>query len=270
MEINNIQKELDRLGSVQAWNHNFELPNGLMTSKVAQKSHGKNIVKYNRIQHILDKLNLDGKKVLDMGCNEGFFSLKLEERGASVVGIDIDEYRIEKANFIKGVVKPNAKIEYKKLDIYSQQFEVSDKFDFCLCLGFIHRVPDPFKAVSALASKSDIIIFEWKALKFGSHYDSFAYFSSKDVDHKDYYGTEYWLLTYRSLQRILERSGFNKFYKIDDPVQNRAIMVAGRIEHEIFNLPNSIKYKNKIKIILSHTKRFLKDMNKILNGEINC
>ena len=270
METNSIQKEIDRLDGVQAWNHNFELPDGLVTSKVAQKSHGKNIVKYNRIQHVLDKLNLEGKKVLDMGCNEGFFSLKMEERGASVVGIDIDEHRIEKANFIKELLKPKAKIEFKNLDIYSQEFQDSDKFNLCLCLGFIHRVPDPFKAVSALASKADIIIFEWKALKFGSHDDSFAYFSSKDIDHKDYYGTEYWLLTYRSLQRILERSGFDKFYKIDDPVQNRAIMVAGKIEHEIFDLSNDIKFRNKLMTILSHSKRYLKDLTKILSGKINC
>jgi SAM-dependent methyltransferase len=270
MEVKSFQKEIDRLGSVQAWNHNFELPNGLITSRFDQKSHGKNIVKFNRIQSIINKLNIEGKKVLDMGCNEGFFSFKMEERGATVTGIDIDEHRIEKANFIKELIKPVSNVEFKKLDIYSQEFQNSEKFDICLCLGFIHRVPDPFRAVTAIASKSDIIIFEWKALKFGSHDDSFAYFSQKDIDLIDYYGTEYWLLTYKSLQRILERSGFSKFYKIDDPLQNRAIMVAGKIEHEIFDLSDDIIYRNKILTILSHTKRYLKDLYKILIGEINC
>ena len=62
-------------------------------------------------------------------------------------------------------------------------------FDICLCLGFIHRVPDPFSAVEAISSKANIIIFEWKALKFGSHDESFAYFSDKNIDEDDYYGT---------------------------------------------------------------------------------
>ena len=269
MDTKSIQKELDRLDNVQTWNHNFELPDGLVTSKAPQKSHGKNIVKYKRIQQVLDKLDLKGKRVLDMGCNEGFFSLKMEESGASVIGIDIDEHRIEKANFIKNLLKPKANIEYKNLDIYSSEFERVDKFDLCLCLGFIHRVPDPFRAVSALAAKADIIVFEWKALKFGSHDESFAYFSTKDIDVKDYYGTEYWLLTYKALQRILERSGFHNFHKIDDPSQNRAIMVAGKVDHELFKAPHQIKHRNKVRTILSHTKRYLSVLSKIMKGEIN-
>ena len=270
MNNTEIQEKINKLNDIQPWNHNFELPNGLHTSTAKQESHGKNLVKFKRISSILELLELSNKNVLDMGCNEGFFSLKMEELGAKVTSIDIDANRIEKANFIKNIIKPGANIDYKELDIYSEDLNHLDKFDVCLCLGFIHRIPDPFRAVSLLAKKADIIIFEWKALKFGSHDESFAFFSTKDIDHEDYYGTEYWLLSYKALERILERSGFKNFHRIDDPRQRRAILVAGRVDHEIFSLNDNIYHRNKIRSLLSHTKRYLSVIWKIITGKLNA
>ena len=36
--------------------------------------------------------NLEGEKVLDSGCNAGFYSFKLAKRGAQVTGIDLDPH----------------------------------------------------------------------------------------------------------------------------------------------------------------------------------
>ena len=66
--------------------------------------------------------------------------------GAKVTGIDIDEHRIEKANFIKELIKPNANIEYKKVDIYSDDLNDLEHFDisvlihteFLILLGQFH------------------------------------------------------------------------------------------------------------------------------------
>ena len=270
MNTKEIQNKINELNEVQPWNHNFELPNGLQTSKAKQISHGKNLVKFERIAKILNLLELNNKNVLDMGCNEGFFSLKMEEMNAKVTSIDIDKHRIEKANFIKDLIKPDANITYKELDIYSEDLNFLDKFDICLCLGFIHRIPDPFRAVSLLASKSDIIIFEWKSLKFGSHDEPFAYFSMKDIDYDDYYGTEYWLLSYKALERVLERNGFKNFHRIDDPRQKRSILVAGKVDHDIFNIPDIIIHRNKIHSLLSHSKRFLSVIYKVITGKLNA
>lgn len=267
--IKELQDKINQLGDIQPWNHNFDLPNGLYTSKLDQKSHGKNLVKFNRLSHIFDLLNIKAKKILDMGCNEGFFSLKMEQLGADVHGIDIDKDRIEKANFIKDIVNPSTNIKYSNLDIYSKEFKDMGSFDICLCLGFIHRVPDPFSAVEAVSSKANILIFEWKALKFGSHDESFAYFSDKDIDKDDYYGTEYWIISYRSLERILQRLGFNNFHRIDDPRQRRAILVAGKVDHPIFDLNDVVFYRNKFRTFLSHTKRYLSVIYKIMIGKIN-
>src|SRR5215208_4426819 len=43
--------------------------------------------------------DLEGKRVLDIGCNEGFFAIEAKNRGAAeVIGIDGDGAAIERAH----------------------------------------------------------------------------------------------------------------------------------------------------------------------------
>jgi len=265
-----IQTEVDRLAAVQAWNHNYELPLGVQTRPGRQQSHGKNLVKLERLKPLFESIGLHGKNVLDVGCNEGFFSLHMAGEGANVLGIDIDAHRIAKARYVQQLVGGGKDVRFEALDIYSAQFKALPRFDLCLCLGFIHRVPDPFSAIAALADRTDMIVFEWKALKFGPHDDAFAYFSPKGVDQGDYYGTEYWLLSYAAVERILERLGFVLFHRIDDPRQRRAILVAGRAPHAVFERRDMVAHRGRMRAFLSHGKRCLRTFIGIVTGRVNA
>lgn len=270
-DISKIKEEVSELAHEQSWNHNFILPGGVETAPGEQISHGKNLVKWNRIEPIIDLLSLKGEQVLDLGCNEGFFSVKLAEKGAKVLGADIDKLRIKKAKWIQSILgfeNPT----FRVLDIYSEEFKsINQKFDFCLCMGFIHRIPDPYTAIEAISAKTDTILFEWKALKEGPHNESYAFFSHKNIDHEDYYGTEYWLLSYTSLELILKRLGFQYFYRVDDPRNRnkRAILVASKVTNKIFSLNNSVYHRGRVSTFLSHTKRYFKSIYSILTGELN-
>lgn len=273
MEINktNIKEKISILGDEQPWNHNISLPGEIETAPGEQISHGKNLVKWDRIEPILDLVSLKGKQVLDLGCNEGFFSIKLAEKGAKVLGVDIDRLRIKKAKWIQSILRLENP-DFKVLDIYSKEFEsINQKFDFCLCMGFIHRIPDPYTAIKAISTKTDTILFEWKALKEGPHDESYAFFSHKDIDREDYYGTEYWLLSYTSLEVILKRFGFKYFYRLDDPRNRnkRAILVASKVDNEIFSHPSIIHHRGRFSTFLTHSKHYLKSIFKILNGKLN-
>jgi len=270
LNSNDIQKRVDELGALQAWNHNYILPHGVETRPGAQVSHGKNWVKLERLKPLFDAIGLNRKSVLDVGCNEGFFSLHMAGEGAMVLGIDIDEHRIAKARYVQSLLGEGKDVRFDNVDIYSPQFKAFDRFDLCLCLGFIHRVPDPFSAIAALGDRADMIIFEWKALKFGPHDDAFAYFSPKPIDEADYYGTEYWLLSYAAIERILQRVGFKHFHRIDDPRQRRAILVAGRHPHPLFDQPDRIIHRGRLRTLLTHGKRFLKTIVNIFTGRLNA
>ena len=90
MKKENIQEKVDELGSLQAWNHNFVLPHNVETRPGDQVSHGKNLIKLNRLIPLFEDIGLKGKSVLDVGCNEAFLTT-YGKRGAKVHGIDIDE-----------------------------------------------------------------------------------------------------------------------------------------------------------------------------------
>jgi SAM-dependent methyltransferase len=265
-----IQQRVDELGFIQAFNHNFTLPHGVETRPGAQLSHRKNHIKLDRLKPLLNEIGLQGKSVLDVGCNEGFFSLHMASQGASVLGIDIDEQRITKARYVQTLVEEGKSVQFDKVDIYSPQFKALERFDLCLCLGFLHRVPDPFSSIVALGSKADMIIFEWKALKFGPHDEAFAYFSPKPVNDTDYYGTEYWLLSYAALERILQRIGFKHFHRVDDPRQRRAVLVAGKHPHALFERSDQIIHRGRLRTLLTHGKRGIKAFLNILTGRLNA
>lgn len=270
MELNTIESTVQLLGQQQPWNHNFELPHGVETNPGSQVSHGKNLVKLTRLEPLLDDIGLAQKAVLDVGCNEGFFSIRMAKAGARVLGIDIDEKRIEKARFVKEALGHGDEVTFDLMDIYSKEFKSLPRFDLCLCLGFIHRVPDPFRALAALADRSDTIVFEWKALKSGPHDDAFAYFSPKEIDEANFYGTEYWLLSYAAVERIMRRCGYRYFHRIDDPRQRRAILVAGRHPHAVFDRPDVIVHRGRIKSLASHTKRFFRTVVGLVTGRVNA
>ena len=88
-----ITRIVEDLAGEQPWNHRIELPYGLRTTTGEQVSHGKNLVKWSRIKKYVEMIGVEGMRVLDVGCNEGFFSLKLEKLGVKeVVGLDADEH----------------------------------------------------------------------------------------------------------------------------------------------------------------------------------
>ena len=122
MNRNDIQNRFDELGALQAWNHNYALPNDVETRPGAQVSHGKNLVKLDRLKLLFEAIGLRGKSVLDVGCNEGFFSLHMAGEGAKVLGIDIDEHRIAKARYVETLLGEGKSVRFDSVDIYSPQF----------------------------------------------------------------------------------------------------------------------------------------------------
>lgn len=269
MDAQAIARAVAEFEAVQPWNHNFTLPGGVQTRPGVQGSHGKNLVKLERIRPLLDAIGVSGKRVLDVGCNEGFFSFHLVDAGAEVLGIDADEHRIAKARFVQSITGA-ARLEFRVLDIYSGEFAALPGFDLCLCLGVLHRVPDPFRALAALAAKTAMLLLEWKALKFGPHDDAFAYFSPKGIDERDFYGTEYWLLSYAAVERMLRRLGFTRFHRVDDPTQRRALLVAGKADHAVFRRPDVVLHRGRLRAFLSHTRRYLRTVLGILGGRVNA
>jgi SAM-dependent methyltransferase len=110
-----------------------------------------------KLQRIGLPMNLQGKRVLDIGCCEGFFCAVARERGASrVVGIDIEEGALAFAVNKYG----NQGIEFKKL----HWRDLPDgPFDIVLWLSAIHYERDPlsiFRKIDRILSRDGLLILE--------------------------------------------------------------------------------------------------------------
>ena len=103
MDTSTIRSEILRL---QPWYYLFDL-NGVCTD-IAEPCQSLGHIKID--VGALGEI-FAGKRVLDVGCNEGAWSFGAIDRGAdSVVAFDCRDRNIEKAEFVKGV------LGYEKVD----------------------------------------------------------------------------------------------------------------------------------------------------------
>src|ERR1700746_2035746 len=90
------------------WWHSFELPDGSLIRGVSEVEAQKS-----RIAQFPIAQDLRGKRVLDIGAWDGWFSFEMERRGAEVVAIDSAEHtRFRVARELLG-----SRVEYRIGDI---------------------------------------------------------------------------------------------------------------------------------------------------------
>jgi SAM-dependent methyltransferase len=126
------------------WHYEFEL-NGHKTP-IFQADHvNRHAQRWEYFFQPLVELlggSLRGKRVLDLGCNAGFWSLCAVEAGCDfVLGIDGRQMHIDQANFVfqtKGI-EPTL-YEFRLADIFSELGQDIGKFDVVLCLGLMYHV----------------------------------------------------------------------------------------------------------------------------------
>ncbi|OUS92329.1 trans-aconitate 2-methyltransferase [Rhodococcus sp. NCIMB 12038] len=95
-------------------------------------------------------LDLAGtERVLDVGCGDGFVTLRIAERlpGGSVVGVDASPRMIAKA--VSRAVPDGARAEFRIADARDLPFD--GEFDVAVSFNALHWVPDLQVALAAIA-----------------------------------------------------------------------------------------------------------------------
>src|SRR5580658_9662257 len=127
------------------WWHSFELPDG-------RKIDGANDLPGLKRRLALFPIpdDLSGKRVLDIGAWDGWFSFELERRGAEVLAMDsAKNTRLLEARQLLG-----SRIDYQIGDICRLTAKDVGTFDIVLFLGVLYHVKHPVLALENVCGMS--------------------------------------------------------------------------------------------------------------------
>ena len=138
MDLNQIET---LIATVPNWFHKIEMSTGVFTPGI-QDSQGL-------LNHVNLPDSLVGKRVLDIGARDGFFSFECEKRGASeVVALDYTSADSTGFNVAKEIL--GSKVEWVNANVYDLNSLELGQFDLILFLGVIYHLRHPYLAIDRL------------------------------------------------------------------------------------------------------------------------
>lgn len=152
-----------RINSFPYWQYQFNLKGHL--TPISHWAHWVNR-QLKRRKYILDPVvklcdgSLKGKRVLDLGCNSGFWSLCAIQEGADfVLGIDARKMFVEQANFVFKVNEVDrSRYNFIAKNLFNIDFREFGIFDIVLCLGLLYHVYKPMSLLEKIAEVNDDIL----------------------------------------------------------------------------------------------------------------
>jgi 2-polyprenyl-3-methyl-5-hydroxy-6-metoxy-1,4-benzoquinol methylase len=154
-----------RVESFPRWHYEFDLPGGVRTP-IAQRRHANRHAQ--RREYFFAPLvrlcggTLAGKRVLDLGCNAGYWSLAAIEAGADyVLGIDGRQMHVDQANLVfeANSIEPS-RYRFELSDIFTLDLR-DERFDVVLCLGLLYHVSKPFELMERIAAwNTDLVVID--------------------------------------------------------------------------------------------------------------
>ncbi|HEX4749520.1 MAG TPA: TIGR04290 family methyltransferase [Bryobacteraceae bacterium] len=212
-----LERKIAELGP---WFHNINLQ-GVQTAP----QHFLGDYPSNKFRNFRDAIpsDLTGMTVLDIGCNGGFYSVEMKQRGASrVLGIDHDEGYLAQARFAADVL--SLEIEFRQMSVYDLP-QLNERFDLVLFMGVFYHLRYPLLALDLLRQHVAKDWFVFQSMQRGSRTrpaieTDYQFWQTSIFDHPGYpkmhfvensYSqdpTNWWIPNRACTEAVLRSAGF--------------------------------------------------------------
>jgi SAM-dependent methyltransferase len=134
------------------WSHNIKLADGIYTSYVDEF--------YPAHREVMEVINhalggrFSGKRIVDIGCLEGYYAVECALQGAEVLGIEGKRLNIKKCEFVKSVLGVE-RLTFAHDDAMRITRDRYGGFDVAIALGLIYHLDDPFTFLDNVARLCD-------------------------------------------------------------------------------------------------------------------
>lgn len=102
-----------------------------------------------RIRFIQDYADIQGKRIVDVGCGGGILTEGLAKQGADALGIDLSEELLDIAE-LHGL-ESGINANYKKISAEALAEQEPAGFDHVTCMEMLEHVPDPGSIILSCA-----------------------------------------------------------------------------------------------------------------------
>ncbi len=155
----------DRVAEFPQWHYEFDLGHGIVTPIFDQGHVNRH---KQRARYFFEPLvhqccggSLAGRRVLDLGCNAGYWSLKaLEAEADFVLGVDGRQMHVDQANLVMEAkaIDP-ARYRFQQVNVFD--WDPGEQFDIVLCLGLLYHVARPLELLERCSSwNSDLLVLD--------------------------------------------------------------------------------------------------------------
>jgi len=100
-----------------------------------------------RANFIDERAQVQGKRMLDVGCGGGILTESMAYRGANIEGIDMGEAPLRVAQL--HAMENNLDIQYNQINAEQHAETHAEHYDVISCLEMLEHVPDPSSVIKA-------------------------------------------------------------------------------------------------------------------------
>jgi tRNA (mo5U34)-methyltransferase len=242
---------LERIDALKPWFHSIDLGNGIRIQR--DPVHGPDTTYPENLWKIVRELlpgNLQGLRVLDVGCNAGYFCIEMKRAGANyVLGIEGFPQYLAQAKLVRDILQID--LDLRELNVYQVRKDLG-QFDITLFLGVLYHLKHPLLALEALANVTEGILVVESAIlpdfpssnsqisNYGGRIHELRFLSNQPVGNEPgVVGLQNWFIpSLDCLKAFIQTVGFEHIVA-ESVAYDRAIVVASRAGRAVPDTPKS-------------------------------